>query len=148
MSKKLEGDEVTFICNFIDEMPHHIWGEENFDWKGLDDAIEYIQKYLLKRRVEVRQAKEKFGQARIYCSLGFHWWSQLTHPGYVYNQWPKWTWKFSNSPRWLFKLINRFVVPYHIKSYRAAYAGAIKLYPHLRAEILACPDFPEFLKEL
>lgn len=129
----------------------HLWGEEGFDWAGLDAAAAYIAKGLRKwGRVGVTQYKEKYGTARIYVSFGFgiSWWPQLTHPGYCRNTWPKWTWLFQHKPQWAFRLLNIVVVPYHKWLYRRYYRRAIKQWPHLCDEILCCADFPEILEGL
>jgi len=52
----------------------HCWGDENVDWKGIDDSVHYIGRGLVKwGRMSVHQYKEKFGTVRIYMGgLGFH----------------------------------------------------------------------------
>lgn len=119
----------------------HNWGEEDVDWEGLNAAAEYIGEGLLKWRVDVRQWKEKFGGVRVYCSFGVSSWQQLTHPGYAWYTWPKWTWRFQSRPHWLFRLINLAVVPLHKWLYARYYRHAVEKWPHLWCEILASADW-------
>jgi hypothetical protein len=148
---------VEIKINFIDptEAPFHIWGDNTFDWTGLDEAISYIDQTLRRWRVNVQQSKEKYGTARIYCSLGLEWWPQLTHPGYTRNPWPRWlnfvvygSYDKRSPLHWLLRSLNLVVVPFHKWLYRRTYAEAVRRWPTLRAEILACPDWPELLEGL
>ena len=127
----------------------HIWGDKSVDWDGIDAAAAYIGEGLKKwGRVDVHQYKEMFGEVRVYCSLGLFRWPQLTHPGWHINQWPKWTWKYQSKPAWIFKLLNKLIVPYHIWLYKRYYRKAVEKWPHLKAEILSIPDYGEFLKDI
>ena len=124
----------------------HQYGDENVDWKGINDAAEYIGLGLLKwGRLDVRQWKEKFGTVRVYCSFGINSWNQLTHPGDVFYRWPRWTWRFQQSPGWFFVLLNKLVVPYQKWLYRHFYAYALLRWPHLAKEILKGCDYHELL---
>lgn len=49
-------------------MSHHSWGEKDFDWRGLDDAILFIHLRLTRAGFEV-SSKEKWGNADIYAHL-------------------------------------------------------------------------------
>lgn len=40
------------------------------------------------------------------------------------------------------------LAPHQAEAYQNAYLNALKKYPHLKAEILGAPDFPEFLQGL
>jgi len=127
----------------------HFWGEENFDWNGLNEAIDYIETNLVRwGRINVRQAKEKFGTARIYCSLGWAQLLSITHPKSVFNRYPKWLWKLDchYGTKIIPFLFNWFIVPYHKWLYRKVYANAIKKWPHLKEEITCCADFSDLLK--
>lgn len=127
----------------------HSWYDDDadeIDWRGIGDAAAYIGEGLRRwGRVDVRQYKEKFGTARVYCDFGIHWWPQFSHPGYVWNPFPKWTWRWQHSPRWIFSVINFFIVPLHVELYREYYRRAILRWPHLEKEILSGSDFPELL---
>lgn len=128
----------------------HSWGDEDFDWIGLDNAIDYIHTNLVRwGRINVRQSKEKFGTARIYCSLGFYHLLSITHPGHV-------SWK-GRYPNWLFKLdihilspiiekLNFVVIPYQAWVYKTVYKNAVQKYPHLKKEIICAADYPQLLK--
>jgi hypothetical protein len=128
----------------------HMWGDEDFDWKGLDQAIRFIDTNLVRwGRISVRQSKEKYGTARIYCSLGWHQFHSITHPRSVFNRYPRWLWDLdckygSKIVRFLFG----WVVNYHCWLYRKVYSLAVKKWPHLKEEILCCADYDELLKGL
>jgi hypothetical protein len=128
-------------------MVMHYWGDEGVDWEGIDAAAQYIGEGLRKWRVDVRQWKEKYGTVRVYCGLGLQNLHQLTHPGYCYNQWPKWAWKaqFLWPARALVRILNLFVLPLHIWLYKRYYREAVRRWPHLKKEILCCADFDELL---
>lgn len=128
----------------------HQWGDETVDWGGINAAAEYIGEGLRFWRVDIRDWKEKFGEVRIYCSLGLTWWPQLTHPGHVYNRWPRrldfivypgrWS-PFS----WGLRLANLAVVPFHVWLYRRYYRKARERWPHLAQEIYRGCDYHELL---
>jgi hypothetical protein len=128
----------------------HMWGDEDFDWKGLDQAIRFIDTNLVRwGRISVRQSKEKYGTARIYCSLGWHQFHSITHPRGVFNRYPRLLWDLdckygSKIVRFLFG----WVVNYHCWLYRKVYSLAVKKWPHLKEEILCCADYDELLKGL
>lgn len=129
----------------------HDWGEDDFDWEGLNEAINYIDYVLVNYgRINVRQSKEKFGTARIYCSLGWDCFLNITHPRYVhYRPYPNWLKTFDIF--YLSRIIpylNWFVVPYQKWIYKLAYKNAVKKHPHLKAEICCYADYRELLKGL
>lgn len=126
----------------------HDWSDETFDWEGLDKAVSFIHANLLRfGRIGVRQSKEKFGTARIYCSLGFNQLHDITHPGYVYSRYPKWlwTWDIYVGSRIIPFLFNWFIVPWQKLVYRKVYQEACKKWPHLEEEICCCADFRKLL---
>jgi|SRR6185295_3226810 len=128
----------------------HTWDEEDFDWKGLNEAIEYIA-LNLKRwgRISVRDYKEKWGTARIYCSLGWYQLHSITHPGHCYSRYPQWLWTFDiYCLSKVVRLLNFVVLPYHKWLYRKLYSNAVKKWPLLRWEILCCADYDDLLKGL
>jgi hypothetical protein len=128
----------------------HNWGDEDFDWEGLDKAIRFIDTNLVRwGRVNVRQSKEKFGTARIYCSLGWYQFHSITHPRCAFNRYPKWLWELdcvygSKIVKFLFG----WVVHYHAWLYKFVYKMAVKKYPHLKEEILCRADYYGLLKGL
>jgi hypothetical protein len=131
-------------------MSIHLWGEKDFDWDGLNAAIAFIAEGLLKRRINVRQYKEKFGGARIYCSLGLLSFEQLLRPGHCFSRWPYWArWlDYSRLAHVIRKVLNLVVYPYHCRVYREHYRLAVIMWPHLRAEILEPADWPKVLEGL
>lgn len=130
----------------------HQWGNESVDWAGIDAAAEFIGQGLRRwGRINVNQWKEKYGTVRVYCSLGVSWWPQLTHPGYVYLQWPR-RLDFISYPRgwwnpfrWGLWLLNKIAVPYHVWLYRRYYQEARRRWPHLAQEIYRGCDYHELL---
>jgi len=129
----------------------HSWGDKNIDWKGINDAAEYIGTNLRKwGRVEVRQYKEKYGTVRVYCSFGWSCLLSITHPGYCHYPYPKWlvTLDIYVFSKIIPSLCNWLVIPLQTWLYRKLYADMVKKYPHLREEILCAADWEEFLKGL
>jgi hypothetical protein len=127
----------------------HLWGEEDVDWAGIDDAAAFIGEGLRWWRVDVRQYKEKFGTVRVYCTLGVTSLHQLTHPGHVYRRWKSgWWWKQDCCAGWVKRLltvVNWVAVPLHKALYRWYYRRARARWPHLAQEISRGADFPELL---
>jgi len=131
----------------------HDWGEENFDWNGLNKCVRYLGINLRRwGRVSVSTYKEKYGTCRIYCTLGWRNLFSITHPGWV-------SYKVAGYPQWLIifdiyvlsriiPYLNYIIVPYQKWLYRKLYSDCVKKYPHLREEIVCCADYPELLKGL
>ena len=126
----------------------HQWGEKDFDWGGLDDAINIIHGTCVRWGRLGGQAKEKFGQVRFYAGFGYLSLHNLIYPGYVYSQFRNWLWRIDISyigPAMRFV----FAKPWfwwQKMIYNYAYQKALKKHPHLRAEILWAADYPEFIK--
>ena len=132
-------------------MVFHNWSQKNFDWRGLDWCINYLDTNLKRwGRVSVRQTKEKFGCIRCYLSFGWNQFHDITHPGHCGSRYPKWLWIFDIyiGSKIVPFLFNWFIVPYHKWLYRKLYSNMVKNYPHLREEILCCADYSELLKGL
>ena len=130
----------------------HHWGDENVDWKGINDCTSYIGKNLLKwGRCNVWQYKEKYGTVRVYMG-GFGWTSlhNITHPGYAFSKYPKWLWNLDCIilSKIIPVLFNWIIVPYHKWLYKKLYSDMIKKYPHLKKEILYLADYYELLKKI
>lgn len=121
----------------------HLWGDNDVDWKGINDAAYFIGLNLRRwGRVPVTDIKEKFGTVRVYCRFGWYTLHDVTHPGWAYFQTPLW---LACIPmRWA----NKVVIPYHEWLYKFLYGRAVKIWPHLKAEILSGADWPELLKHL
>jgi len=130
--------------------PHHFWGDEFPYFAEVDQAAYEIGQFCRKwGRIGVRQTKEKYGTARVYCSFGWYQLFSITHPGYAYSRYPKWLWVLDC--RYISKLIaplNKIVAPYHVFIYRLAYKRAIKKFPLIREEIISGADWKELLEDL
>jgi hypothetical protein len=129
----------------------HLWGDQNVDWAGINDAAWFIAKNLKRwGRVSVRDWKEKYGTVRVYCSLGWHQLHDITHPGYCFSRYPRWLWAFDcrHGSRIVQALTGWWIVPYHKWLYRFVYRRAVVKWPHLRQEILSAADFHELLRGL
>lgn len=132
--------------------PPWYWGDERADWKGIEDAAEFLGLWFRDTaRMPVMQWKEKFGGVRVYTGLG---WSQLHdvfYPGYHYIRWNKFFSWIDNTffatfgPIGLIGLINIIVLPVHKKLYRWRYQKAVDKWPHLKLEILIDADHQELL---
>jgi len=122
----------------------------DIDIMSADEAACLIRDYLIKYgRVDVRDAKEKFGSVRVYCSLGFHSVYSIFYPGYYYVRWPSWLYKIDLAIGVKFvRLLNFLIVPYHKWLYRRAYAKAIEKFPYIKHNILYCADYSELLRGL
>lgn len=131
-------------------MALHYWSDESFDWLNLDRAITFIGEGLCRWRIDVMQYKEKFGGARVYCTLGLLSFEQLIRPGWAMSQWPYWArWlEYTRPARLLRHCINWAVMPFHRWIYRWYYQEAVRRWPHLRDEIVEPADWPELLKGL
>lgn len=126
----------------------HIWGDTDFDWESLDKAIRFIDTNLVRwGRINVRQSKEKYGTARIYCSLGWHQFHSITHPRACFNRYPQWLWNFDcKYGHYLMKwMVNWWLVPWQKFVYSRVYYLACKRYPHLVEEICCMADYVELL---
>jgi len=124
--------------------------EEDIDTRIAEEAAHMIATYLKKYgRVNVFQAKEKYGTVRVYCTLGFYNIHSITHPGYMYYRYPKWLTKidFLIGVR-IASLLNKIIIPYHCWLYKKAYKKAIDKFPFYKENIISCADFPELLNDL
>ena len=125
------------------------------EWKeieGVYNAAEFIGTNLRWWRVPVRDYKEKWYTVRVYLTMGWHDLHDVCYPGYAYIQFKRdgllWKLSFSSHMKPLFNIINIGLVPLHRLLYRRAYRLAIKKWPQLRTNILACADYSELLKGL
>lgn len=133
----------------------HYWGEwPDKRFSDVANAAQFIGNYCRKYgRINVTQTKEKYGRSAVYCSFGVTSFHCITHPGYVYGQYPKWLWKlncnfsYSKSGHLFFQLLNKIVVPYQMFIYRRAYELAFKKWPLVKKEIIDGADYPEIVSE-
>lgn len=133
-------------------MALHLWGDESFDWKSLDDAIAFVEDFCACWGRFGGQAKEKWGEMRFYCQFGISL-HQLVFPRYCYFKHPKfpgWLWQLDIDliTPLLLRTCGWFWHPYQRWIYREAHRRAALRYPHIKAEILGSPDFPELLEGL
>lgn len=125
----------------------HDWGEEDFDWKGLNDAGEYISGWLVRwMRQPIFQTKEKFGTLRIYCSFGWSSFYSIWRPRHCWiAKW--WPYKFDLwISNFIMPTLNKVVVPAQQKAYAWRYKKAVQKWPHLYAEIVSCADAGELFE--
>jgi len=128
----------------------HIWGDKDFDWQALDNAIHLIWWWSTKVGRFGGQIKEKWGCLRFYVFFSDGTLHSLCKPGYYYSQWPKWFYwgidwpiirrviKYSGL-LWLIHRWQHFI-------YNFAYQRAVKRFPHIREEILIDADLLELIK--
>lgn len=123
----------------------HFYNDEP-EWPYFCDvanAAHFIGKFLKKwGRVNVRQTKEKFGTARVYCNFGWYQLHDIFYPGYVRNQFPAWLWRLDcNYAPHIMRIINPLITAYHVWLYKLAYKKAIKKWPHIKKEIIYGADY-------
>jgi hypothetical protein len=127
----------------------HDWSEDTFDWNSLNEAIDYMHDYMVKYgRIGVH-SKEKWGTARLYVTFYHGSLHSLTHPGYVYSQYPKWLWTadiYYISPFCRKIGLASLIQWWQTKVYVRAYANAVKKWPHIKKEITCAADHYDLLK--
>ncbi len=128
----------------------HVWGDKNVDWDAIGDAASWIGGQLVTwGRVSVNTTKEKWGTVRVYCHFGWYDMHSITHPRHRFNRYPTWLQQVDRVLiSRIIKPMNLFVIPYQRWLYRNTYRRAIKRWPHIRAEILDSPDYPDLLEGL
>ena len=128
-------------------MTMHSWGEENFDWNVLNDAIHYVVCFCRRWGRLPLHGKEKWGVMRLeglYFGFSIIW---LIWPGYMYcpKNCPKWLWTLDQHlahywPLWnwpLYRILfNWWFIPYQVGILKLAHKRAVKKWPHLKAEIM------------
>ena len=126
----------------------HDWSDKTFDWDSLDKAIDFIDTNLVRwGRINVVQSKEKFGTARVYCTLGWTQLHSITHPRSAFSRYPQWLWNWdcTYGTKLIPALFNWIVIPYHKWLYKTVYYLAYKKYPNLKTEICCMADYRELL---
>jgi len=126
-------------------MTYHEWSDDWGYWKLLNEGICYIDNELRKARIGVH-SKEKFGSARFSLYFFNGHLHDLTHPGYVYSQYPKWLWKFdvTKSP-YIFKYLGLTFIIRQLQYMwlKRVLTNAEALYPEIKKELLR--DLVDFL---
>ena len=128
----------------------HSWGDEDFDWKALNGAIDEIYYWGKKVGRIGGDLKEKYGTVRWYTyPTGVYKISELIFPGYVYYQWGADRKPYHNIFDQVSSIYMRPFKPLIHKwkrfFYAFAYNRAVKKFPHIKEEILVCTDYPELL---
>lgn len=128
-------------------MPHHEWGNEDFDWDSLYEAERLMCKVFKIFRIGAH-TKEKYGSIRAsvyFWDGGLH---ALIWPGYVYIQNRFIAYKLD---RFLIKPVTKYsgllylLVRLQMFGYGLAYYLAMRKYPHIKDEICYCADHPELI---
>ncbi len=133
-------------------MSFHEWGDESFDWEGLDNAIDLVYDFCWKYGRFSGQVKEKYGNFRGYFHFGLSLHSLIFPKYFVYKhpKFPDWLWKADL--RYITPVLNKLSgKPWRLWQhfiYRTAYARALAKFPHLKDEIFEDADYPELLKGL
>lgn len=124
-------------------MVQHIWGDEDFDWKALDDAGYYLSTNVKRYARLGIWTKEKYGTLRVSTTCAFfaeydfihHWF----YPGYCRYMFPKWfrTWIDWPVGKFLGKIgIVKALQWYQFKVLKFFWKRAAKKWPHIAEEIL------------
>lgn len=121
-------------------MPHHYWGDEDFDWNSLYSAISEASRIMRRYgRIGVH-SKEKYGTARwdlYFCDGSLH---SFTHPGHVYSRYAKWLWSFDVQYKPL-KLVAPIIRFWQRQVMQYAFSYVCNKYPHIVKEIVSdAPD--------
>ena len=150
----------------------HHWGDGFKHFADVSGAARDIAMFCKRwGRIGVRDYKEKYGTARVYCGFGYTQLHSLIWPGHIYSRYPfgvsKYGWKLNatrfgkwlgnkiwrldcNFSRFFFqnKIIGGLICKYQIWIYKKAYERALKKYPYIVKEILYGADYPELLRHL
>lgn len=122
---------------------YHVWGDEDFDWKALDEACAYLSDNCRKwGRVGI-WVKEKYGTMRISTTCAFvteyDFLHSIFYPGHAFIRWPKWVRMYIDRPisRCLYWAgITKLVSLYQIEVFKYFWKKAAKKWPHIAEEIL------------
>jgi hypothetical protein len=115
-------------------MPTHYWGDDSFDWKSLYLAEIDVRNIVKLARIGIH-SKEKYGTLRwdfYFCDGSLH---SLTHPGYMFSQYPKWLWRFDVTYEPL-KFIAPLIRFFQKKLVMYAFHVVCSKYPNVKAEII------------
>lgn len=118
----------------------HEWGEEDFDWKALDDACNYLTRRCRQFARLGVWTKEKYGTMRVTAWFGLtHPTQSVVWPGYCRVMLPRWYIRWIDEP--LGKLLRFFFIDKLIYKYQNMvlkyfWRRAAKKWPHIKNEIL------------
>lgn len=123
--------------------PLHIWGDETFDWKALNDACIYMESKCRRYARLGIHTKEKYGTMRVSTTCAYFMEHDFLHhfvnPGYYRYTWPKW---FRTSIDWpIGKVMRRLGVIRILQKWQHLvlkhfWKKAAKKWPHISEEIL------------
>ena len=122
---------------------YHEWGDEDFDWKALNEAAQYLEKYCKRWARLGIWTKEKYGTLRVsvtcayFMEYGFL--HHIFYPGYCSYRWPRWfriyiDWPFGKVMRILG--VVRLLQIYQHAVLKFFWKRAAKKWPHISEEIL------------
>lgn len=120
----------------------HIWGDDTFDWKALNDASNYVSNRCRQFGRFGVWTKEKYGTLRVSTTCAY-WGEWPIHnffkPGHVCYRWPRWVFLYIDLP--LGRLVRRLGITRITARYQTAvlkffWKRAAKKWPHIATEIL------------
>ncbi len=131
-------------------MPHHMWGDNDFDWKALQSSISYIMDFWKKYGRIGSHGKEKYGTFRDHPYMFDGTIQSLIWPGYVRIMGNKWFY-FNVDTNIIRKVnnitgITKIVRSYQKFIYNMAVQKMCKKYPHIIDEIVSDLDGYEFVR--
>lgn len=140
--------------------PYHLWGDDSFDWKGLDDCIHLFYVYCNTYGRIGFNIKEKYGTMRLDGIPFINNLHSLIWPGYHYTQWDFFGY-YKKYPkiRTLMSKIDYYWVPTFLKYtglgkvlfayqrliFNICTLKCVNKYPHLKDEIMDELEFKELL---
>ena len=129
-------------------MSHHYWGDETFDWNGLNECCDIIYNVCTKWGRVGGQIKEKWGNLRFYAQFSDGTIFSLLYPGYHWiPRWYRWFYFHIDLPL-ISELTRRTGLLWLLRKYQfTMYALGHRIceyaYPHLFDEIYHDTDHPE-----
>lgn len=120
----------------------HRWGDEDFDWNSLNDAIGYFQTNCRRWGRLGVHVKEKWGTMRVSTTVAFvsDWpIHSLVKPGHAFYRWPRWLIRWVEHP--LYRLLKvscllRVIQWYQLQVLRIVWLKTAAKWPHIATEIL------------
>ncbi len=130
----------------------HMWGDKDFDWKGLDCAITYCMDFWRKWGRIGSHGKEKYGTFRdhVYFWDGGIW--SLFYPGYVWVKPGFWSFIYYKLDYYITRPFTRYTgiarigFWYQSQIYNYAIQKACRDYPHLINELVMGLDRYDLIK--
>lgn len=120
-------------------MVHHEWGDDDFDWEGLNQAQDYIWTHAIRWGRMCFHTKEKYGTIRyewLSFGVGLH---RLFYPAHLYIR-QTWLYQLDYKiviPVLEFLRLDKIIMAYQWWVFKTVIKKAIKKWPHLKKEILA-----------